>query len=338
MYTDFYGLSELPFNLTPDPKFLYFSASHQEALAQMAFGVNMKRGFVVITGEVGTGKTTLIHALLEQLDVNTQTAYLYHAILGTKGLFQFICQEFGISFTWRETKNQLILKLNNYLISTYNSGGNAVLIIDEAQNLKPHILEEIRLISNSETIHAKLIQILFVGQPEFGKILDRKEIRQLKQRIALRYHLSRLSRSETEEYINHRLKVAGYSFSDPIFLPEAVDEIYAYTHGTPRAINILCENALIMGYSIEARHITPEIIKKVQFEDVYQEMETYRKSQTGDIEIKTLQPESVPVRKVEPETVNLSVDNFNPNSRTNVSLLKRVMKKVGLFRNKKLVH
>ena len=338
MYTDFYGLSELPFNLTPDPKFLYFSASHQEALAQMAFGVNMKRGFVVITGEVGTGKTTLIHALLEQLDVNTQTAYLYHAILGTKGLFQFICQEFGISFTWRETKNQLILKLNNYLISTYNSGGNAVLIIDEAQNLKPHILEEIRLISNSETIHAKLIQILFVGQPEFGKILDRKEIRQLKQRIALRYHLSRLSRSETEEYINHRLKVAGYSFSDPIFLPEAVDEIYAYTHGTPRAINILCENALIMGYSIEARHITPEIINKVQFEDVYQEMEAFQKSQTEDIEIKTLQPESVPVRKVEPETVNLSVDNFNPNSRTNVSLLKRVMKKVGLFRNKKLVH
>ncbi|UCE05258.1 MAG: AAA family ATPase [bacterium] len=337
MYTDFYGLRELPFNLTPDPKFLYFSASHQEALAQMAFGVNMKRGFVVITGEVGTGKTTLIHALLEQLDVNTQTAYLYHAILGAKGLFQFICREFGISFTGRETKNQLIVKLSNYLISTYNSGGNAVLIIDEAQNLKPHILEEIRLISNSETIHSKLIQILLVGQPEFGKILDRKEIRQLKQRVALRYHLSRLSRGETEEYINHRLKVAGYIFSDPIFSPGAVDEIYAYTHGTPRAINILCENALIMGYSVEARHITPEIINKVQFEDVFQEMEL-AKPVTNEIEIKTIQSESVAVRKPGPETVNLSIDKFNTNGQTNASLLKRVMKKLLLFRNKKLVH
>lgn len=338
MYTDFYGLSELPFNLTPSPRFLYFSNSHREALAQMMFGINTKRGFVVITGEVGTGKTTLIHALLNQLDTNTQAAYLIHAILGAKGLFQFICREFGIQTTGGETKNELIIKLTDYLISIYNTNGNAVLIIDEAQNLKPHILEEIRLISNSETVHAKMIQILLVGQPEFGKILDRMELRQLKQRISLRFHLSRLNREETEEYIKHRLRVAGYIFSDNIFSSEAVDEIYAYTRGIPRAINILCDNALIMGYSIDARHITPEIINKIEFEDVYHEMEAFQKSQTEDLEIKTLQPERVPVRKVEPETVNSSVDNFKPNGRTNASLMKSVMKKLSLFRKKRLVH
>jgi len=336
MYTDFYGLRELPFNLTPDPKFLYFSASHQEALAQMLFGINMRRGFVAITGEVGTGKTTLVRALLERLDARTPSAYIYHAILGGKGLFQSICREFGIPFLRSETKTELIFNLHDYLISVYQSGGNAALIIDEAQNLKPHILEEIRLISNLETVNTKLIQLLLIGQPEFGQVLDRPEMRQLKQRIALRYHLAKLNRAETEHYINHRLKVAGYIFSDPIFALDAVNEIYIHTNGLPRAINILCDNALIMGYSIGARTITPEIIKKVEFEDVCAEMEIVKQPVSQEIEIKTIQPEAVTINSMVSDRTNLSIDNLYGNKNNHSSLFKKIKTKLLFFKKKKL--
>lgn len=295
MYTDFYGLNESPFSLTPDPRFLYFSASHREALAQMLVGINMKRGFVVVTGEVGTGKTTLVHSLLQQLDINIHCAYLFHAILGAKGLFQSICKQFSILMTGRETKTELIYKLNDYLFSIYESGGSAVLIIDEAQNLKPHILEEIRLISNLETSQTKLIQILLIGQPELGKILDRYEMRQLKQRIALQYHLSTLKRLETEQYIQHRLRVAGQDSFKSLFSPAAVDEIYTYTNGLPRAINIICENALIMGYSREVSHITPDIVKKVEFEDFYHEMEAVPKAPSEKSEPEQLPEGNTPI-------------------------------------------
>jgi len=333
MYTDFYRLKELPFKITPDPKFLYYSASHQEALAQMLFGVQARRGFVVITGEVGTGKTTLIRSLLEQLDANTQTAYLYHAILGGKGLFQSICREFGIPFLKSETKTELIFNLYDFLISVSQSGGNAALIIDEAQNLKPHILEEIRLISNLETVNTKLIQLLLIGQPEFGQTLDRQNMRQLKQRIALRYHLQKLDRVETEQYINHRLKVAGYIFSDPIFTPDAVAEIYTYTHGIPRSINILCDNALILGYSREARTITPEIIKKVEFEDIFAEMEAAKPTTDRDVEIKLMQPEAAPSRNMEPQPVCMTTASLDTNG--NVSLFQKIKKKLFPFKFKK---
>lgn len=332
MYTDFYGLRELPFRLTPDPRFLYFSASHREALAQMAYGINRRLGFVAIIGEVGTGKTTLIHALLKQLDPNIKVAYLFHALLGAKGLFQSISREFGLPFTGRETKNELIFHLHDYLTSIYKSGGNAAFIIDEAQKLKPHIMEEIRLFSNLETDISKLIQVLLVGQPEFGRILDRQDMRQLKQRIALRYHLARLNRQEAEEYIYHRLHIAGYSSSEVIFSPEAIDEIYDYAKGLPRAINILCDNALIMGYSTEARRITPEIIKKVQFDDLYQEMETAKPASVREIGIKTIQPETGPMRKVEPQPVQLTVRSFDRNG--NTSILKRIKRKLFFFRKK----
>ncbi len=312
MYNDFYGLAEMPFGLTPDPKFLFMTASHQEALAQMLCGITMRRGLVAITGEVGTGKTTLVRALLQRLDAKTQVAYIYHAILGGKGLFQSICREFGIPFFKNETKTELIFNLHDHLISVFQSGGNAVLIIDEAQNLKPHLLEEIRLISNLETVSTKLIQLVLIGQPELERTLEREDMRQLKQRIALRYKLARLNRAETEQYIQHRLRVAGYSFQNSLFTPGAVDEIHACTRGLPRAINILCDNALIMGYSIEAKTITPEIVKKVAFEDIYQEMEAARPSVARQIEIKTTPavaptlepPIPVPAPLIEPQQSN----------------------------------
>jgi general secretion pathway protein A len=309
MYKDFYGLIELPFGLTPDPGFVYYSPIHREALAQMICGIKMKRGFAAITGEVGTGKTTLIHALLKQLDENTETAYLFHAILGTRGLFQSIFQQFGLPVDPRETKTDLLLRLNDFLMLVNKGGGNVVLIIDEAQNLKPHILEEIRLISNMETTRSKLIQILLVGQPEFDYMLDRQEVRQLKQRIAMRFHLSKLNRIETEDYIYHRLRVAGQQSPENIFTPEAVDEIYAYTMGLPRSINVLCDNALIMGYATEAPYITAEIVKKVKFKDVINEMGNVKKTTSDSLIFKNSQTQQIAVGNLQPAILNSSTYN-----------------------------
>lgn len=332
MYTEFYGLDELPFQLTPDPRFLFMSTSHQEALAQMLYGIQSRRGFVVLTGEVGTGKTTLIRALLTQLDPGIRTAYLYHAILGAKGLFQFICREYGIPTSGKETKNELIDRLSTLLLAEQQSQRPVVLIIDEAQNLKPHILEEIRLISNLETIEAKLIQILLVGQPEFDRTLDRQDMRQLKQRVALRYHLTKLDRSETERYIYHRLKVAGYRTTAAVFPPESIDEIYHYTNGLPRAINILCDNALIMGYSVAARHITPDLIRKVEFEDMYQELTTVKQSPEQP---RAIAADDISLVTVEAHSGNLIVGDPLPVNGQHQSLLSKIMARLHLVRKRK---
>jgi general secretion pathway protein A len=336
MYTEFYGLNELPFQLTPDPRFLFLSASHQEALAQMLFGIQTRRGFVVLTGEVGTGKTTLIRALLKQLEPGTRTAYLYHAIIGAKGLFQFICREYGIATSGKETKNELIDRLSELLLAEQQSQRPVVLIIDEAQNLKPHILEEIRLISNLETTEMKLIQILLVGQPEFDRTLDRPEMRQLKQRVALRYHLIKLDRTDTERYIHHRLQVAGYHPSAAIFPPESIDEIYHYTHGLPRAINILCDNALIMGYSIAARRITPDLVRKVEFEDMYQELTTAQK--TIDSE-RTATAEEISLVTIETRSENLIVSeplaDRPPSNGHHQSLFRKIAGGLNFFKKRK---
>lgn len=337
MYSKFYGLREPPFNLTPDPRFLYFSASHREALARMVFGVNMKRGFIVITGEVGTGKTTLIHALLNKLDNKTQTAFLFHAILGAKGLFLSICKEFGIAITGNNTKTELMMKLYDFLTSNFQSGGNAALIIDEAQNLKPHILEEIRLLSNLETSRAKMLQILLVGQPEFGKILNRPEMRQLKQRVALRYHLTKLSCRETEEYINHRVRIAGQQSSEDIFSQEAIDEIYTYTNGLPRSINILCDKALLMGYSTDERRVSREIVKKVEFEDLYSEIEPFGEPTPVTAEHEQGQQEVVPL---ENDTFEWSLYMADDNSRKlpekNISLFGKIKDRLFFLKKRKL--
>ncbi|MBN1153669.1 AAA family ATPase [candidate division KSB1 bacterium] len=292
MYTQLYGLKERPFNMTPDPRFIYYSASHRECLAQMIYGVNNRRGFVVVTGEVGTGKTTLIRTLLEKVNSKTRIAYLYHAILGVKSLFQSILRDFQIPFDSKENKTDLLYKLKDLLFSLYRNDENAVLIIDEAQTLKPHILEEIRLISNIETSDRKLIQILLVGQPEFAKILERNEVRPLKQRIALRFHITPLSMEETGAYINHRLRIAGYNRRIALFTSEAIEEIYQFSQGIPRAINILCDNALIMGYTIGADQITPRIVGQVRFPDEYGAMNDLSFSDPEEIEIRTIASES----------------------------------------------
>ena len=274
MYEKFYGLNEPPFQLTPDPRFLYMSSSHQEAYAQLALGLRMRRGFIVLSGEVGTGKTTLIRAIMQELDSDTQVALIFHTLLSARGLLQNICNEFGINTEGLSEKSDYILRLHEFLTDLYGRGGNAVLIIDEAHNLKEDVLEEIRLLSNLETPDSKLIQICLVGQPELLETLARPQLRQLNQRISLRFRLTNLNAEETSEYIRHRLNVAGLQILGELFTRDAMHQVYEATRGVPRKINILCENALVMGYVKGVKQIGPAIVEAVTHEDTYHEFET----------------------------------------------------------------
>ncbi len=261
MYTQFYRLKEKPFEITPDPRFLYLSENHREALAHLTYAVKEKKGFTVITGEVGTGKTTLVQSLLSQLDGNTRTAYIFNPTLGPTDFLHYICEDLGIKGQ-RRSKRQDLIDLQNFLLNSYSHNENVVLIIDEAQGLDPKVLEEVRLLTNLETPKAKLLQVILMGQPELNNILNQNQFRQLKQRITLRYHINPLSKEETKKYIYLRLTRAG-AVDPNIFTEKAIREIYRYTKGIPRMINIVCDNALITGYATDKKIIDKKIISEV---------------------------------------------------------------------------
>jgi type II secretory pathway predicted ATPase ExeA len=263
IYTSHFRLSEAPFNITPDPSFLYLSASHREGLAQLIYGINARRGFIVLTGEVGTGKTTLLQALLRQLTDGTQTALIFSTITSSTDLFRYVCEEFKLVEPMQGLKDahDYIYLLNEFLLQKYRDGENAALIIDEAQNLSAEVLESIRLLSNFETTKDKLLQILLVGQPELTERLNTPQLRQLKQRVTLRHHLRPLSLSECHEYIANRLKLVG---GDPkIFLPNTVTEVHGFSGGIPRLINVICDNAMINAYALGRKDIEPVLIHEV---------------------------------------------------------------------------
>ena len=259
MYTKFYNLAEKPFNFTPDPNFLYLGESHGEALSLMTYAIQERKGFMVTTGEVGTGKTTLIHALLRKLDTDTKTVFIFNPILDVRDFFKFVCIDLGIQIQ-DQTKGDCLLEIYQFLIESYTQKKNVVLIIDEAHNLNPFLLEEIRLLSNFETAKDKLIQIILVGQPELSYTLNQPQCRQLKQRIGLWFYINPLNRRETDEYIGLRLYRAGMEI--PCFSEKAIDEIFRYSNGIPRLINILCDNALTIGYAMDTRKINEEIVKE----------------------------------------------------------------------------
>jgi general secretion pathway protein A len=261
MYTKFYGFREKPFEITPDPKFLYLSENHKEALAHLTYAVREKKGFTVITGEVGTGKTTLIQALLSRLDGSTRTAYLFNPKLGSTDFLHYICEDLGLKGLKR-SKGQYLTHLHNFLLTCYARNENVVLIIDEAQNLDPKLLEEVRLLTNLETPKSKLLQVVLMGQPELDDILNRSQFRQLKQRVGLRYYMQPLNEEEMKAYIKRRLRIAGAADPD-IFTPKAVKEIYRYSNGIPRLINIVCDNALLTGYATDQKIIGDRIIHEV---------------------------------------------------------------------------
>ncbi|MGQ9509252.1 MAG: ExeA family protein [Thermodesulfobacteriota bacterium] len=262
MYETFYGLKENPFNVTPNPDYLYLGESHREALAHLLYGVREKKGFIVITGEVGTGKTTLLHYLLEKLDGNnhTKTAFLFNPKLTVNDFIQYILQDLGVR-VHGQTKGEYLHHLHRYLLHAYRRDERVVLIVDEAQGLKPELLEEIRLLSNLETSRSKLLQIVLVGQPELDKILSQPEFRQLRQRINLRFQLSPLSLKETREYIEKRLRIAGAT--GPIFTEGAIKEIYRRSGGIPRLINILCDNALLNGFALDQKVVDEKSVREV---------------------------------------------------------------------------
>ena len=261
MYEKFYNLKENPFEITPDPKFLYLSENHREALAHLIYAVRERKGFTVITGEVGTGKTTLIQTLLSRLDGHTKTAYLFNPGLGTTDFLNYICEDFGIK-AQRRTKGQCLAQLHEFLMACYARKENVVLIIDEAQKLDPNVLEEIRLLTNLETPKSKLLQVILMGQPELDEVLNRPQFRQLKQRVILRYRLTPLHKEETEEYIRRRLMLGGAVDPD-LFTPKALDQIREYSKGIPRLINIVCDNALLRGYASDQKIIGERIIRDV---------------------------------------------------------------------------
>src|SRR5512132_1139624 len=260
MYLAFYGLREAPFSPTPDPKFLFQSARHREALAQLLYGVRERKGFTVLTGEIGTGKTTLLRTLLERMDKDTHVAYVHNSALGIEGLLEYVLQDWGVK-SEAHTHAQRLFELNEFLIEQHRQGLSPVLVVDEAQNLGVNTLEAIRMLSNFETSNQKLMQILLVGQPELRDKLNLHELRQLKQRIGLRCHIAPLSPEETRLYIRHRLRVAGAADAG-IFTDGAVQKISDYSGGTPRVINIVCDHCLLSGYADSKRRIDAGIVQE----------------------------------------------------------------------------
>jgi general secretion pathway protein A len=259
MYTKYFGFNEKPFTLTPNPRFIFLSKNHKEAFAHLLYGINNHYGFIELTGEVGTGKTTVLRTLLGQLqDDNYRSALIFSPCLTGVELLRSINTEFGIDST-SEYSNELLAHLNRFLLTETTEGRTVVLVIDEAQNLQPDVLEQIRLISNLETENDKLIQIILAGQPELEILLARPDLRQLNQRIAVRYKLRSMSMSETRAYIRQRMEIAGET-GGVMFSNYAIKWIYLATRGVPRMINILCDRVLLIAYGDERRRITSIII------------------------------------------------------------------------------
>ena len=258
MYLAFYGLNEKPFRMTPDPRFLYHTAGHREALAQLTYAVQEGQGFMVLTGDVGTGKTTLLRTLLEQLDANTAAALVVNPTLPFDGILEYVLEDFGVSKAG-ETRAQRLVALNSFLIDRHRAGQKSVIIIDEAQHLSAATLEHLRLLSNFQTTRETLLQILLAGQPELRTRLDLPELRQLKQRITLRCTIRPLAEDEVWAYVRFRLRVAGARDLD-LFTDRALARIAQYSEGIPRVVNGLADHCLVIGYAEQRRRLDRDTV------------------------------------------------------------------------------
>jgi general secretion pathway protein A len=261
MYTRFFGLNEKPFSIAPDPRYLFMSERHTEALAHLVYGVRESGGFIQLTGEVGTGKTTLVRSLLQQIPETTDVALILNPQISRNEFLSSICEELGVPLSERaHSIKDLTNALNASLLKNHGEGRRTILIVDEAQNLRVDVLEQVRLLTNLETTKQKLLQIILIGQPELREVLARNDLRQLAQRITGRYHLEPLSREETLTYIDHRLKVAGAV--RPIFTPAAKRDLYKLTHGVPRMINVIADRAMLGAFTEETPEVTPQLLRK----------------------------------------------------------------------------
>ena len=262
MYKEFFGLRANPFNVNPDPRYLFLTRHTEEALACLTYGIQSRKGFVLLTGEVGTGKTTLINKLLEWLRLQqVATAFIFNSRMNVPQFLDYMMADFGIQHDSR-AKSQILLRLYNWLLDRYRAGETAVLIVDEAQNLSDEVLEEIRMLTNLETFTEKLLQIVLVGQPELEQKLKQPQLRQLRQRLTLRAKTHPLTLDETRAYVQQRLRIAG-SNGQQIFEPEAVATIHRYAMGIPRVINLLCEHCLVSAFVDQQKIIGPSVVEGV---------------------------------------------------------------------------
>ena len=262
MYKEFFGLRANPFNVNPDPRYLFLTRHTEEALACLTYGIQSRKGFVLLTGEVGTGKTTLINKLLEWLRLQqVATAFIFNSRMNVPQFLDYMMADFGIPCDSR-SKSQILLRLYNCLLDRYRAGETAVLIVDEAQNLTDEVLEEVRLLTNLETFTEKLLQIVLVGQPELEQKLKQPQLRQLRQRLTLRAKTHPLALEETRAYIAQRLRIAG-SNGQQIFDPEAVALIHRYASGIPRVVNLLCEHCLVSAFVDQQKVVTSIVVEAV---------------------------------------------------------------------------
>ncbi len=261
MYLEYFGLSKYPFSTAADPRFYYPTGKHREALACLMYTVQQRKGFALITGEVGAGKTMLCRAALARFGEMVEVAFVSHTLLGPNQFLQAICTEYGME-TGDKTKFELVNGLKRFLLERWQEGVPVALIVDEAQDLSHQVLEEIRLLGNMETGSEKLLQIILVGQPELRRIIASAELRQLEQRLALKFHLSPLSVKEVSGYIKHRLHVAG-ARNQGIFDQQACTQVHRASHGIPRLVNILCDQALLQAYVNDEPKVTASTIKRV---------------------------------------------------------------------------
>ena len=263
MYEEYFGLNSKPFKITPDPRYLFMSDRHKEGLAHLLYGVTDSGGFIQLTGEVGTGKTTLVRALLEQLPSKVEIALIMHTQISSREFLLEICNELNIERDG-DSILDIVNTLNIYLLKQHANGKKVILLVDEAQNLTPDVLEQLRLLTNLETEKDKLLQIILIGQPELREVLAKNNLRQLSQRVTARYHLHSLSKPETFLYIEHRLRISGAQ--SEIFKKNAKREIYNYSSGIPRLINVICDRALLGGYGTGKRKIDKVLVKQAKKE------------------------------------------------------------------------
>ena len=271
MYFEYFEFKEAPFNLTPNSRFFFEGNKHKEALNSLFYAINQRKGFIVITGEIGSGKTTVSRALINRLDKNTEVALITNTHLNSKDLLMTLLEDLEVEFQPGFYKAKLLSRLNDYLLAQAHRGHNVVLIIDEAQNLRPAVLEEVRMLSNLETETEKLIQIVLIGQPELKQKLGLNRLEQLRQRVAIYFHLSPLAFEEMQEYILYRLKVASQSNRE-YFTPEALRLVYQFSNGVPRLINQICDFALLTGYVDGLKIIDERIMQEVIGESPMQQL------------------------------------------------------------------